>query len=179
MALYFITGSEGKFSEAKAILDDVEQLNEELPEIQELNAKKIIEAKLDAARGMREGEFIVEDTSLYLDCLCGMPGPLIKWFLLAMGAEGVWRIAEKMGNTKAEARTFVGYADTNGDTHFFEGVTKGNVVAPRGRGGFGWDPIFQPEGHEKTFGEMERHEKNEISMRKIAFEKLKEFLQKK
>lgn len=178
MALYFITGSAGKFSEAKAILGDIEWLNEELPEIQEIDARKIIAAKLDTAREMREGEFIVEDTSLYFDCLCGLPGPLIKWFLRALGNEGVWRIAETMGNTKAEVRTLVGYADAGGGKHFFEGVIKGNVSVPRGDGGFGWDPIFRPEGYEKTFGEMTREEKNEMSMRRIALEKLKEFLEK-
>lgn len=176
MALYFITGSTDKFAEAKAILGDVEQLNEELSEIQEIDAKKIIAAKLDKARELRDGEFIVEDTSLYFDCLCGLPGPLIKWFLRALGNEGMWRMIEKMGNVKAEARTYIGYADAEGGVHFFDGSVKGSIVAPRGDGDFGWGPIFQPDGHEKTFGEMTREEKNEISMRRIAFQKLKEFL---
>ena len=178
MPLYFITGSANKFAEAKAILGDIKQLNEELPEIQEVDAKKIIKVKLDAAMQMREGELIVEDTSLYFDCLCGLPGPLIKWFFLSMGNEGLWSIAEKMGNTKAEARTLIGYADKEGDMHFFEGSMKGTIVAPRGDRDFGWSPIFQPEGHEKTFGEMDQEEKNGISMRRIALEQLQEFLER-
>lgn len=178
MALYFITGNANKFAEAQAIFGSVEQLNEELPEIQDVDAKKIIKAKLDAAMQMREGELIVEDTSLYFDCLCGLPGPLIKWFFLSVGNEGLWRIVEKMGNTKAEARTLIGYADKEGSMHFFEGSMKGAIVAPRGDRDFGWSPIFQPEGYEKTFGEMEWEEKNAVSMRRIALEKLKEFLKK-
>ncbi len=179
MPIYFITGSADKFAEAQAILGDIEQLNEELPEIQELDARKIIEAKLHRAKELREGEFIVEDTSLYFDCLCGLPGPLIKWFFRAVGNEGLWRIAADAGNTKAEARVLIGYADKDGETHFFEGAVKGNIVAPRGDGGFGWDAIFQSYGHTQTFAEMTLEEKNAISMRRIALEKLKEFLKKK
>lgn len=178
MALYFITGNKDKFEEARAILGDIMQLNEELPEIQEIDAKKIIEAKLHTAKELREGEFIVEDTSLHFDCLCGLPGPLIKWFFRAMGNEGLWRIAADAGSTKAEARVLIGYAGDDGKTHFFEGMIEGTIVAPRGDGGFGWDAIFQPKGHEKTFAEMTGEEKNVISMRRIAFEKLKEFLKK-
>lgn len=126
---------------------------------------------------LRKGEFIVEDTSLYFDCLGGLPGPLIKWFLATVGNEGLWNIAEKMENRKAEARTIIGHADKE-RVLYFEGVVKGNIVSPRGTLGFGWDVIFQPEGHEKTFAEMAKEEKNAISMRRIAFEKLKEFLGK-
>ncbi|MBI5913387.1 non-canonical purine NTP pyrophosphatase [Candidatus Azambacteria bacterium] len=178
MSLYFITGSANKFAEAKAILGDVEQLNEELPEIQEVDAKKIIEAKLQRARELREGGFIVEDTSLYFDCLCGLPGPLIKWFFRALGNEGIWHMVEKMGNTKAQACVLIGYAGNDGKTYFFEGMMRGNIVAPRGNGGFGWDAIFQPEGYTQTFGEIKQKGKNALTTRRIALEKLKEFLNK-
>jgi len=52
------------------------------------------------------------------------------------------------------------------------------IVEPKGENGFGWDKIFQPEGFEKTFAEMSMEEKNEISMRKKAFQKLKRYLRK-
>ena len=81
MSLYFITGSKGKFTEVQFIIPNLKQLNIDLPEIQELDARKIIEAKLQSAFEHHAGEFIVEDTSLYLDCLNGLPGPLIKWFI--------------------------------------------------------------------------------------------------
>jgi inosine/xanthosine triphosphate pyrophosphatase family protein len=64
MTIYFITGNKSKFTEGKAILPELEQLEIDLPEIQEIDARLIIEAK--------------EDTSLYLECLNGLPGPLIK-----------------------------------------------------------------------------------------------------
>ncbi|MBI4086627.1 RdgB/HAM1 family non-canonical purine NTP pyrophosphatase [Candidatus Kaiserbacteria bacterium] len=174
--IYFITGNKGKYEEVKAILPEVEQLDIDLPEIQEIDAHEVIKAKLEAAFAHKEGEFIVEDISLYLDCLNGLPGPLIKWFLKTIGNDGLAEIAEKFGNDKATAKTMIGYAKSSDDVHFFEGVIEGRIVPARGEGGFGWDPIFLPDGHDKTFAEMTAEEKNEISMRRIATSKLKEFL---
>lgn len=174
----FITGNKNKFEEVKAVLPDIEQLDIDLPEIQETDARAIIKAKLQEALNHQKGEFIVEDTSLYLECLNGLPGPLIKWFLKSMGNNGLATLVEKMGNDKAEARTIIGYAKNHEEIYFFEGAVKGRIVALRGDTHFGWDPIFLPDGYEKTFAEMGTEEKNKISMRKMAASKLKEFLGK-
>jgi len=175
--IYFITGNKNKFEEVKAILPEVEQLDIDLPEIQEIDAKEIIKEKLLEALKHKKGEFIVEDTSLYLDCLHGLPGPLIKWFLQTIGNKGLSKIAEKFKNNKAVAKTIIGYAKSQRDIHFFEGVINGKIVSPRGKTNFGWDPIFMPDGYDKTFAEMSREEKNKISMRRNALNKLKKFLQ--
>jgi non-canonical purine NTP pyrophosphatase (RdgB/HAM1 family) len=181
MALYFITGNRDKFEEAKSILGDIEQLDIDLSEIQGIDAKEIVKAKLLEAFKVlpidEDHEFIVEDTSLHLDCLNGLPGPLIKWFLKTIENKGLYKIAEKLGNRGAEAKTVVGYAKSPDRMYFFEGSVKGRIVSPCGVKGFGWDPIFQPEGYLKTFGEMTREEKNDVSMRRIALNKLKEFMQ--
>jgi inosine triphosphate pyrophosphatase len=174
--IYFITGNKNKFTEAKGILPLLEQLDLDLPEIQEIDPKKIIEAKLQEALRHKTADFVVEDTSLSLDCLNGLPGPLIKWFLKAVGNEGLTAFADKFENASAEARTMIGYATSSGDIHYFEGVIKGRIVPSRGETSFGWDPVFMPEGFEKTFAEMSSEEKNSISMRRIAFQKLKEFI---
>jgi non-canonical purine NTP pyrophosphatase (RdgB/HAM1 family) len=176
MALYFVTGNKNKFAEAKSVIPDLEQLDIDLPEIQEIDARAIIEAKLLAALEHHQGGFIVEDTSLYFDCLNGLPGPLIKWFLKTIGNEGLFKLVQGFGNANASAKTMIGYAKSPGDIHYFEGVIEGTIVAPRGETNFGWDPVFQPRGHDRTFAEMTREEKNSMSMRKMAFEKLKEFM---
>jgi non-canonical purine NTP pyrophosphatase (RdgB/HAM1 family) len=62
---------------------------------------------------------------------------------------------------------------------YFEGFYDGSIVSPRGTGGFGWDPIFQPAGSPLTFAEMSLEEKNKYSMRRIAAQKLKEYLDAK
>lgn len=170
MAIYFITGSKDKFEEMQAIVGSLEHLEMDLPEIQELDAHKIIEAKLVEARKHKQGAFIVEDTSLYIDTLDGLPGPLIKWFMKTLGNEGLYKIAV---GSRAEAKTIIGYADGNGEMQFFEGSFTGTIVKPRGTNGFGWDPIFQPEGTDKTLAELTPDEKNAFSMRRVAAEKLR------
>ncbi len=172
--IFFITGNKNKFREAKSIIPELEQLDIDLPEIQSIDAKEIIRSKLLEALKHKKAEFIVEDTSLYFDCLNGLPGPLIKWFMKTIGNEGLYKIAETFGNYNAEAKTIIGYFKDN--IYFFEGSIKGKIVAPSSGNGFGWDPIFKPEGSTKTFAEMTQEEKNSISMRRIALNKLKEFL---
>jgi inosine triphosphate pyrophosphatase len=95
---------------------------------------------------------------------------------MTIGKEGLYKLADTFGNYNAEAKVVIGYSAASGKVEFFEGITKGTIVSPRGDGGFGWDAIFQPEGHDKTFGELSAEEKNSFSMRKIAVEKLKAHL---
>lgn len=176
MPLYFITGNKNKFQEVKAVLPKIEQLDIDLPEIQELDAKAIIKAKLLEALNHHKGEFIVEDTSLYIESLNGLPGPLAKWFLKTVGNEGVWKMTKFFGGVKAKATTIIGYTRSHEDIYFFEGEIAGEVVEPRGDFGFGWDPIFQPKGYKKTFAEMSEEERSGLKMRRIATNKLKDFL---
>jgi non-canonical purine NTP pyrophosphatase (RdgB/HAM1 family) len=168
-----------KFEEVKSVITFVEHLEIDLPEIQEIDSKKIIENKLREALKHKKAEFIIEDTSLYVDCLKGLPGPLAKWFLKTIGTDGIFDIVKKIGNYKATAKTIIGYAKNKKEIYFFEGSIKGKIVKPKGVSGFGWDPIFQPEGFSKSFAEMSREEKNSISMRRIALNKLKNFIEKK
>ena len=179
MKLYFITGNKNKLEEVKSILPGVEQLDIDLPEIQEIDAKEIIRKKLEEALNHATGEFIVEDTSLYLDCLNGLPGPLIKWFMKTIGNSGLSNLAEKLGNDRARAVTMIGYARSHEEIYFFEGEVLGRIVPARGPDNFGWDPIFLPDGYDTTFAEMGKEEKNKISMRRHATIKLKDFLESK
>lgn len=176
MKIHFITGNAGKLSEIKTIIPEVEGLDIDLPEIQDVDAQKIIEAKLHEGLIGQDGPLMVEDTSLYINSLNGLPGPLIKWFLKALGTDGVARLAGQTGDTSARAQTIIGYATDDEDIRFFTGVIEGEIVVPRGDNGFGWDAIFQPKGYDKTFAEMTSDEKNEVSMRRLAAEQLRDFL---
>ena len=174
--LTFITGNDNKFSEVKAIIPEIIQLDLDLPEIQSLDPQEIVEFKLKEAAKTLPGNFIVEDTSLYIEGLHGLPGPFVKWFIKSLGREGLAKLAIGSGANYAEARTIIGYADDSGNTHYFEGRISGKIVMPLGETSFGWDPIFQPDGYEVTFAEMEIDEKNKISMRRQAAQKLADFL---
>ncbi|MCS6789271.1 MAG: non-canonical purine NTP pyrophosphatase [Patescibacteria group bacterium] len=176
--IYFITGNKNKYEEIKDILYPIKikHLDIDLPEIQDINPENIIKFKLKEAFKYKKAQFIVEDTSLYLDCLNDLPGPMIKWFLKTIGDEGVFKIANLFGNTKAVAKTIIGYAEDIDKIKFFEGKIYGKIVFPKGENGFGWDRIFMPEGFNKTFAEIEFEEKNKFSMRKIAAENFKNYL---
>lgn len=178
MNLYFITGNKNKFEEAKSVLPELEQMDIDLPEIQEIDAKLIIKHKLEEALKHHKGFFIVEDTSLYMDCLHGLPGPLIKWFMKTIGNDGLANLAQKLSNSKAQAKTIIGYATDDDNVHFFEGSISGEIVSPQGDTNFGWDPIFKPDGYDVTFAEMPKEEKNKISMRRQALDTLKQFIEK-
>lgn len=174
--IYFITSNKNKFKEIQAIIPEIEQLDIELSEIQEIDPRIIIKEKLLQGLNHHSGKFIVEDTSLHLECLNGLPGPFIKWFLKSIRLDGLFNLSQKMGNNKATDKTIIGYAKSRDEIYFFEGSISGTIASPRGDSNFGWDPIFEPDGFAKTFGEMTRKEKGRISMRKIAAQKLREFL---
>lgn len=78
---------------------------------------------------------------------------------------------------KAQFRTVITFIDQQGEHHFFEGVVKGTIINDKkGTSGFGYDPVFIPEGYAKTFAQMGPLEKNAISHRSIAVKKLAKFL---
>lgn len=176
MEITFVTGSQNKYDEAKQIIPDLEHREIDLVEVQGIDPKPIIAHKLEEAKKVLQGNIVVEDISLYFDSLVGLPGPLIKWFMKTIGNDGLVKIVESFGNQKATAKCIVGLSKEDGSVEFFEGTIDGEIVKPRGDNGFGWDPIFLPTGWDKTFAEMTQEEKNEISMRKIAFQKLSDYL---
>ena len=173
-----ITSNSGKFSEIKSVIPFLERLDIDLQEIQDIIPENVVRSKLIEGVKNQKCNLMVEDTSLHLSCMNGFPGPLVKWLLKSVGAEGIYNMVVSFNNTDAEARCTIGYASQNGDFHFFEGSIKGKIVSPRGniKTSFGWDSIFMPDGKNKTFAEMSESEKTSISHRGIAARKLAEFL---
>ena len=176
-SLIFATSNPGKIKEAQEILGvKVNGTSLEIEEIQSLDPLKVALAKARAYFDALKEPLFVEDTSLSFEGLNGLPGPYISDMAKALGNEGLAKLI-KGKSRKAQAQVTLVFVDSKGKEHSFIGVTEGSIAAsPRGEGGFGWDPIFQPIGWSKTFGEMTLEEKNEISMRKIAFQKLKDYL---
>lgn len=83
-------------------------------------------------------------------------------------------------NRKARFKTVIAWVDEDGKAKTFEGIVTGTIVqTPRGSNGFGYDPVFKPDGSDKTFAEMELTEKNLISHRALAVKKLVNFLREK
>ena len=178
--LYFITGNQNKFKEFQAILgeDQVEQLKIDLHELQEVDSQKIIVHKLQEAFKHHPWPFLIDDTSLYMECLWWLlPWPLIKRFLQEMKNEWLYTLAKNAGKHKARASVLIGYAKNADEIKIFEWNVEWTIVEPV-HTDFWRDGIFQPAGQDRPYGTMEKSEKNKISHRGIALRKLKDFLEK-
>lgn len=180
--LTFVSGNAKKLEEVRAILGanfplELVSYKLDLPELQgEVNEVSIKKCQ-EAARRLKT-PVLVEDTALCFNALGGLPGPYIKWFLDKLQPEGLDRLLTGWEDKSAEAVcTFAYCAGKCEDLNvvLFQGITKGKIVAPRGSRDFGWDCVFQPEGYEYTYGELPKHEKNKISHRYKALEKLRAY----
>lgn len=147
----------------------------EVPEVQSLDLEEVVEYKTKAAFELVKGPVLVEDTSLIFHALGKLPGPLIKWFLQELGNNGICRLLDGYSDRSATGSVLFGYYDGK-KLSTFAGLAKGSIAErPRGNIGFGWDPIFIPEGHTKTWGEMSLDEQSETSMRRRALRKLEQY----
>lgn len=175
--LTFITGNAAKAEQLGRHLDhSVAHKKLDLPEIQSLDLHEIIEHKTREAYKQVGGLVLVEDTSLSFKALGRLPGPLIKWFLAELDNTGLCKLLDPYEDRSAVAEVCFGLYDGR-ELKMFEGEANGTIApAPRGERGFGWDPIFIPEGHEKTWGEMDPEEQKATSMRRIALKKLESYL---
>ncbi len=177
MDIYLITGNENKLREAEQILGiKLKSLDLGLDEIQELDSDKVAEHKVRQARGILRDPLFIWDQSLYIHCLNDFPGPLVKWFWTQVTLEKICEIANYFNDHKVYTKTTLTYYEDETVKHFY-GVVHGTIPQePRGANGFAWDPIFIPEGHDRTFAEMTPEEKNAISMHRVALEKLRDYL---
>lgn len=178
--IYFATTNEGKIAEAKLILEmDIESIPLEIDEIQSLDPIKVALKKAKAYHKELEKPLFVEDVSLSFASLYGLPGPYINDFSKALGNYGLIDLLRGKENRIAIAQVTIVYIDENSQENVFEGKIEGEITKePIGISGFGWDSIFIPIGANKTFAEMTTEEKNNYSMRGIAFNKFKSYLQK-
>ncbi|WP_124642220.1 RdgB/HAM1 family non-canonical purine NTP pyrophosphatase [Amniculibacterium aquaticum] len=118
---------------------------------------------------------IGDDSGLVIEALDGRPGIFSARYAgnhdFEKNISKVLGEMENVENRKAYFITVLCLFDENG-AQFFEGTVHGNILTEnKGHQGFGYDPIFVPEGHEITFAEMQPEEKNKISHRKKAFDK--------
>ena len=124
-----------------------------------------------------------DDTGLEVEALDGAPGVYSARYAGGEGHDAQANMLkllhelEGKENRKAQFRTAISLI-LDGKEYLFEGVIKGEIIREkRGDSGFGYDPVFKPEGYERTFAELGNDIKNKISHRALAVQKLCEFLQ--
>jgi non-canonical purine NTP pyrophosphatase (RdgB/HAM1 family) len=172
-----VTGNRGKIAEARRVMGPaLEAVELDLSEIQSLDLLEVLEAKAEEAWRRLGRPLVVEEAGLSLAALHGFPGPLVKWMLEAVGADGLARTAVALGDARATARCALLYRDADRSV-VAQGITEGTLVLPpRGGNGFGWDPVFVPEGESRTYGELAGPEKDALSHRGRAWRDLREKL---
>lgn len=176
--IFFATNNINKFNEARRVLAEykiaVGMLRIKSLEIQSDSLEEIAKASVLDAFEKCHLPVIVEDAGLFVDALSGFPGPYAAYVYKTIGNEGLLRLMDSVEGRRASFRSVI--AHISGESEWpacFTGEVEGEIVwnARKGSGnsGFGFDPIFKPEGTSKTFAEMDVMEKNKYSHRADAF----------
>jgi XTP/dITP diphosphohydrolase len=190
-SLCFATNNLYKTEEIRALLGPFFVLKnlkdigcaEELPETQSTIEGNALQKARYVFDHFRVACF-ADDTGLEVEALNGEPGVFSARYAGEHRSDHdniellLSRLAKK-DNRKARFKTVIAWID-EGEIKSFEGIVNGTIVEVRkGTKGFGYDPIFKPDGSDKTFAEMELAEKNLISHRALAVKKLVNFLRDK
>ena len=189
--LVFATGNPHKVLETRAILEGIMPVismkdigaTEDIPE----TAPSLEGCALQKARYLAKNYQVhcfSEDTGLEVEALNGAPGVRTARYA---GPDknpeaNIALLLQNLGdksNRKAQFRTIIALI-IDGEEHLFEGIVKGQITFEKtGSGGFGYDPVFQPDGYKDTFAVLPASIKNEISHRSRALQKMVAFLEQR
>lgn len=184
--IVFATNNAHKLEEVAAILGE----NYEVLSLREIGCEADIPETADtfAGNALQKAHYVKEhfgydcfadDSGLEVDALDGAPGVYSARYSGGGSEENMTKLLHNLtGKSErgAQFRTVIALLIGN-DTHLFEGIVRGSIIEERrGEGGFGYDPIFVPEGYDKTFAELGSEVKNRISHRAQAVEKLADYL---
>ena len=190
MQLVFASNNKNKIAEIKQMLPkEIELLS-----LDEIGCHEDIPETANTIEGnaILKANYVTEkfgypcfadDTGLEVEALNGEPGVYSARYAGEQknADDNMMKLLENLKdekNKKAQFKTIIAL-NLEGNQHLFEGIIKGKIIKEkRGNKGFGYDPIFIPEGFSKTFAEMEMLEKSKLSHRGIATRKLIEFLTK-
>lgn len=192
MKILLATRNPGKVAEMRALLSD---LPLELISAADLEAAPEVEEDADTLEGNARKKAtrlhafsglpaLADDTGLEVDALDGKPGVRSSRFAGpdaddAANRRELLEQLDGVGDRSARFRTVIAFIDQDG-THYFEGICPGRITTEeRGRGGFGYDSIFVPDGSELTFAELDAEQKNEMSHRGRALGLLVDYLEER
>lgn len=167
MDVTFVTSNRGKVTEVAEILRPmglrVRWHRRTLPEPQVDSLEEVVRSKLERTSQLRS-IVLVEDSGIFVPRLGGFPGVFSHFALRTIGVDGLLRLARGR-RLSARFVTVVGVRRGR-ELQMFRGQVAGRLsLRPRGRGGFGFDPIFVPNGSRSTYAEMSPTEKNRFSHR--------------
>jgi XTP/dITP diphosphohydrolase len=179
---FLVTGNVHKFNEIRWLLSEYKIATAMLRkvdaiEIQDDSVENV--ARMSAVDAVKKCKLpiVVEDAGLFIEALNGFPGPYSSYVYRTIGNDGVIKLMENVAKRAACFKSVVAFLSPEMDEPVcFSGEVKGEIVAEKcGGRGFGFDPIFKPLDHRKTFAEMTLDKKNRHSHRALAFRKFAEW----
>ena len=184
MELKVVTSNDGKIKEFKQAFEKTPvfptKVSVPYPEVQASSLEEVVDFGLDNLKDKIQPPFIIDDAGVFVDGLEGFPGVYSRYVYDTIGLQGILKQMENLEDRQASFKCVLGLLLEDGTTHKFVGECKGRIIHEmRGDGGFGYDPIFIPDGFDRTFAELPPEEKNEISHRGRAMQNLLAFISEK
>jgi len=156
---------------------EVEHIKTKYPEIQAETLEETIVPGLEWLIERYDRPLFIDDSGLFVDALKGFPGVYSSYVFKTVGCEGILRLMRGVEDRSARFECCIGYMEPGGKPFIARGVAYGTISHEMaGTGGFGYDPIFVPEGHTRTYAQIEVSEKNTMSHRGRAVAKFLEEL---
>ena len=184
--VWFITSNRGKFQEASQKLAGskiaVVQKNLGYPEIQADSLEDVARFGVECLQDKVDQPFFLEDAGLFIESLHGFPGVYSSYVYHTIGLQGILSLFKEKPKTNRKAcfRSVIAYKEPEQSPRFFIGECSGRITSEeRGSHGFGYDPLFIPQGDTRTFAEMPTEEKNQYSHRGRSLSQLAFFLQER
>ncbi len=154
---------------------DLEHMRTSYPEIQADTLEDTIRPGLEWLMQRHKVPLMIDDSGLFIEALKGFPGVYSSYVFRTVGCDGILKLMGGARDRSARFECCIGFVKPGGEPHISKGVAKGFISLEKaGSGGFGYDPIFIPEGHSETYAQMDVADKNRISHRGRA---MKEFLE--
>ena len=180
MKLKVITSNPGKVAEfQKAFADmgvEMEHIRLPYDEIQTSELEEVVKKGMEEIRSKGVRDFIIDDSGLFIDALKGFPGVYSAYGQKTIGNDGILKLMEGVEDRKATFKCCIG-CDIDGQTIIVTGTCDGYIShEARGNEGFGYDPIFSPDG-KRSFAEIGIEEKNTMSHRGNAVKLLRQALE--
>lgn len=191
MRICFATNNLHKLEEVRHVVNGQQHLD--ILSVQEIHCFEELPETRDTLEGnsLQKAEYVSEkynipcfadDTGLEVDALRGAPGVYSARYAGEQrnSEDNINLLLENLkeeSNREAQFRTVIALIGFENQPLLFEGIVRGQIITERrGVSGFGYDPVFVPHGHNRTFAEMSLEEKNKLSHRAIAMKKLEIYL---
>lgn len=175
--LFFASSNEHKFEEAQRILSHlgvkIKLFKTTLEEIQSNSLSEIAKRKAIDAFTKIQKPVIIEDDCLFINSLNGFPGPYSSYVYETIGNKGLVRLLENTELRDAKFVEIIAYCNGVDDVQLFESSIPGKISSIIEKGGWGYDPIFIPDGESKTYANVPN--KDKLSHRSASLQKFSDW----